>query len=466
MRIAFLTIFTIFAHAIASDEKKIVCYFGSWAVYREGNGRISIPDIDPTLCTHLVYTFVGLTNDGQVRVIDPWGDLSPSEPGGSKDGFNLFNRLRRRSPNTKTLLAIGGWNEGSGKFSSVAGDPLKRRAFADNLLGFVRSYGFDGLDLDWEYPNQRGGIEADRDNFVLLLRELRLRFSKAGLLLTAAVGASKHLASLSYRIKDVMENLDFVSLMAYDFHGPWEAKTGLNAPLYASSWEKGDDRLLNVNASVHYWLEEGAPAHKLVLGVPFYARTFTLADPNDNKIGASISGPGKAGPYTKQDGSMGYNELCEKMSKETWRIEFDDEQRVPYAVKGNQWIGFDNPRSIREKAELVNALGLGGAMLWSIETDDFRGICGSQYVLLKTLNHELRGGEPPENGEHTDACELECTEPGFMRNPDNCAIYYLCIASAEQGYQKIPLKCPEGQVFDLLSKSCDWPVNVNCTNCK
>ncbi|KAJ8681991.1 hypothetical protein QAD02_017783 [Eretmocerus hayati] len=466
MRIIILLLFTIFAHVSTSDEKKIVCYFGSWAVYREGNGKISIPDIDPTLCTHLVYTFVGLTNDGQVRVIDPYADLSKNEPGGYMDGFNVFNHLRRRSPYTKTLLAVGDWNGGSNNFSSVAGNPLKRRAFADNLLGFVRSYGFDGLDLDWEYPNQRGGIGADRDNFVLLLRELRLRFSKAGLLLTAAVGASRHLASLSYRIKDVMENLDFVSLMAYDYHGPWETKTGLNAPLYAASREKGDDRLLNINASVHYWLKEGAPAHKLVLGMPFYAITFTLGDLNSNIIGARTIGPGKAGPYTKKDGSMGYNELCEKMSKETWQIKFDDEQRVPYAVKVNQWISFDNAKSIREKAKLVNALGLGGAMLRSIETDDFRGICGTQYVLLKTLNYELRDGKPPENGEHTEPCWLECTMPGFMRNPDNCAIYYLCVASAEQWYLKIPLKCPDGQVFDLLNKSCDWPDNVDCTKCK
>ena len=94
--------------------EKIVCYFGSWSVYRPLIGRFEIDNIDARLCTHLIYTFVGLSEDGNIKVLDPWQDL-PNDYG--KDGFGRFNALRTQNPSLKTLIAIGGWNEGSIKYS-------------------------------------------------------------------------------------------------------------------------------------------------------------------------------------------------------------------------------------------------------------------------------------------------------------------------------------------------------------
>lgn len=223
--------------------ENIVCYFGSWAVYRPGNGKIDIPDIDPTLCTHLIYTFVGLNGDGTIKIIDPWADLPD---GGGKDGYNRFNRLRNLNPNAKTLIAIGGWNEGSVIYSRVVGNAKLRRSFVNNAVKFVQKYNFDGLDFDWEYPNQRGGKQTDKKNFVLLLKALKTAFKKNGLLLSAAVGAAPHSASQSYNVPEIVKHLDIVNLMTYDFHGSWETNTGINAPLYAGSWESGNSRDLNV----------------------------------------------------------------------------------------------------------------------------------------------------------------------------------------------------------------------------
>ena len=212
-------------------------------MYRPDNGLIGFEHMDPTLCTHMIYTFVGITPEGEIRVLDPWADL-PDQ--GGKDGFNRFNQLRGISPTMRTLIAIGGWNEGSANYSNIAGDPAKRERFAENAVKFVRKYGFDGFDFDWEYPNQRGGVPADKENYILLLKELRKQFDKVGLLLTAAVSAAEFSASKSYIVSEVVELLDFVNLMAYDFHGVWDEKTGINAPLYRGSWEQGEDAHLNV----------------------------------------------------------------------------------------------------------------------------------------------------------------------------------------------------------------------------
>lgn len=133
----------------------MVCYHGIWSNYRWGNGLFRVEDIDPTLCTHLIYSFVGLEEDGSIRHLEPTLDDS----GGN---INRFNALKKQNKKLKTLVAIGGWNEGSERYSRVAADSTKRANFVKSAVNFVRTWGFDGFDLDWEYPAQRGGAAADK----------------------------------------------------------------------------------------------------------------------------------------------------------------------------------------------------------------------------------------------------------------------------------------------------------------
>lgn len=78
--------------------------------------------------------------------------------------------MREKNPELKTLIAIGGWNEGSLKYSQMAGDSSKRATFVQSVVSFLGKYGFNGLDIDWEYPANRGGSPGDKENFVLLLK--------------------------------------------------------------------------------------------------------------------------------------------------------------------------------------------------------------------------------------------------------------------------------------------------------
>ncbi|KAJ8680395.1 hypothetical protein QAD02_016182 [Eretmocerus hayati] len=384
MRAVVLLFAGLLACAVCNEDYKVVCYFGSWSVYRPGNGRFNISDIDASLCTHLIYTFIGVTGDGDVRIWDPVLDLELR-------GYQNFTALRNNTPNVKTMIAMGGWNEGSFKYSEVVSSPKKRKNFVKSVVEFLKKHDFDGFDLDWEYPNQRGGKPSDKENFVSLLRELKEAFEGKNLILSAAVASAERSASQSYLITEVAKYLDFINLMAYDLHGKWNKKTGINAPLYPGSWEQNQDRLLNVDASVKYWINQGAPPKKLVLGVPLYGRSFKLDNPSINGIGASASQDPNPGPYTSEPGMLGYNEICENLKYKAWKEVFHEEQRVPYAYKGDQWVGYDNERSLKEKADYVKKMGLGGMMVWSLETDDFKGICGEKYPLLNVINQNLRG---------------------------------------------------------------------------
>ncbi|KOC59780.1 Chitotriosidase-1 [Habropoda laboriosa] len=470
---AVLAAFLAFATMCSAANSKIVCYYGSWANYRPGPGKFEVTDIDPTLCTHIIYTFVGLSADGNVQVLDSWLDL----PSGL-NGFGKFTKLRELSPSTKAMIAMGGWNEGSIKYSQMASNPAIRSRFVQNVVNFLKTYNFDGFDLDWEYPNQRGGNAADKQNFVNLLSELRQELNKHGFLLSVAVGAAESSASQSYLISQVAQYADFINLMTYDLNGSWNSNTGINAPLYASSRESGNQAKLNANSAARYWISQGAPANKLILGIPAYGRSFTLANPGNNGVGAPTIGAGTAGPYTREAGMIGYNEICSNFGQGGWTVVRDNEQRVPYTFKGNQWIGYDDVQSVREKVNFIKALGLGGAMIWSVETDDFRGNCGQKYPLLRAINDVLRGYIPgpspsqkpnpsvdpprpsqPEPSQPepspTSVTAVKCKRDGYIRDPHDCNTYYLCQKVNGQ-FTKYTFHCGAGLVFDPSFNGCNY----------
>lgn len=303
----------------------------------------------------------------------------------------MYNSIHLTHYNSKSLT---GWNEGSIKYSKMASEPESRAKFVASVVNFLQKFNFDGLDLDWEYPGSRGGNAMDKQNFVKLLAELKSAFKPHDYLLTAAVSAGKWFIEPAYDIPQVSKYLDLINLMAYDYHGGWETKTGVNAPLFHSpKWDsKGEEALLNVNWSVNYWLRNGAPADKLMLGVGSYGRSFTLDKPEVNGVNAPASQKGQAGPYTREPGSLGYNEICENFQRQpnAWTIVRDADYMTPYAYSGRQWVGYDDRESIALKAQYAKTMGLGGVMMWSIETDDFHGHChGEKYPLLNTIKRVL-----------------------------------------------------------------------------
>ncbi|XP_033215238.1 acidic mammalian chitinase-like [Belonocnema kinseyi] len=380
-----LAICLSFAVTIDS-QKKIVCYFASWAYSRDSIGKYDISNIDPTLCTHLIYSFIGLNADASIKILDYQREVT-------NNGFRMFNELRQKSPSTKTIVSIGGWTEGSDQFTRVVSDSNLRARFVSNIVAFLKQYNFNGLDVDWEYPAQRGGKPSDKENFVILLRELKQTFGREGFSLSAAVNPTEYGAGQSYNIREISKSLDFINLMTYDYHGTFdEDKTvGHNAPLYAAPGENANQKTLNVNSSVNFWISQGAPIEKINVGTAFYGRSFTLADPNQHKRGSPFIAEGKAGPYTKNAGTLAYYEICTYTDRENWTVRYDPEQHVVYAFKADQIVGYDDVNSITEKAAYIKNLNLGGAMVWSIDQDDSNGVCnGGRVPLLRALNKVLR----------------------------------------------------------------------------
>ncbi|KAH9497248.1 putative chitinase 2 [Dermatophagoides farinae] len=372
---------------------KLICYYGSWAVYRPGRGKFPVEEIDPFLCSHIIYGFAGLSYDNKIRPLDPYNDLKENW---GKGAFLRFTGLKKINKKLKTMIAIGGWNEGSVKYSNMASNPESRKTFVNSVMDFLERYDFDGLDFDWEYPGSRGGKPEDKRNFVILLRELKQAFEPKGYILSSAVAAGKHFMDPAYDVPQMSKYLDIINVMCYDYHGSWETRTGHHAPLYGRP-NNPDDFQLNVNFSINYWLAKGAPRNKIVLGMGTYGRAFTLRKAEDHDVGSTAPQKGQAGPYTREGGSLGYNEICEMKMKlgDRMKSQWDPYYMSPFSYWDRQWVGYDNMKSIEIKANYAKAMGLAGGMIWSIETDDFGGHCGPRYPLLNTIRRVFQSQEPP-----------------------------------------------------------------------
>lgn len=372
-----------------SQGNKVICYFTNWAWYRQGDGKYLPSDIDPELCTHINYGFAVLDSDHfSIKPYDSWADID-----------NEFYKkvTEYRSKGIKVLIAIGGWNDSLGdKYSRLVNNPQARAKFVASVIDFIEKYGFDGLDLDWEYPkcwqvDCDMGPDSDKQGFASLVRELSFAFKPKGLLLSSAVSPSKAVIDAGYDVPTLSRYFDWIAIMTYDFHGHWDKQTGHVAPLYYYPGASYD--YFNANYSINYWISNGAPPEKLIMGIPLYGQSFSLADSANNGIYQKTYGPGEAGEYTRAGGFLAFYEICEKVRKHGWTVTRDSKGRIgPFATHGNQWVSYDDISEVKRKAKLIKQLGLGGGMVWALDLDDFRNRCGcGHHPLLKTLNKELRG---------------------------------------------------------------------------
>jgi chitinase len=374
---------------------RIIGYYTSWSIY----GRAYfVTDIPADQLTHINYAFVNVSKEGECIIGDEWADLQYPYPDDPTDApflgnFRQFQLLKEQYPHLKLLLSIGGWTW-SENFSDAALTEEARAKFARSCVALMKQYGFDGLDIDWEYPVSVGakpelGRPEDTENFTLLLAELRAQLDAQGeqdggvyyLLTIAAPAGEYHYQHI--QLDQIHPYLDWINVMTYDFHGSWDASTNFNAPLYAASDDPNpDNAALNVDSSMQAYLAAGIPPEKLVVGVPFYGRGWK--DVPDVQSGL-FQPAAAAGLGTWEPGVFDYSDIADQWLRLFTRY-WHDEAGVPwlYSAKLQIMISYDDPESMRLKAGYVKENGLGGIMFWELsgDTDD--------YALLDAINEQFQ----------------------------------------------------------------------------
>uniref|UniRef100_A0A0P0BUL1 chitinase n=1 Tax=Hypocrella siamensis TaxID=696354 RepID=A0A0P0BUL1_9HYPO len=292
--------------------------------------------------------------------------------------------LKIQNPDLKVFVSIGGWtfsdNDTSTQpvFGDVAKSQANREAFASNLITFMREYGFDGVDLDWEYPGapDRGGQEQDGEHYVELLTTLRRDFDASGQAYGLTFTAPSSYWYLRwFSIERMAAYADWINLMTYDLHGTWDSTDPIGSIIQAHT------NLTEIKDAASLLWRNNVPPEKVVLGLGFYGRSFQLQNRDCTKPGCPFAGAATKGDCTDNGGTLAYFEIQDIISKQKPDVIWDKEDAVKYIVYGSdkdQWVSFDDKDTFQQKVKYANDTGLGGVMIWSIDqdTDDFTALEG------------------------------------------------------------------------------------------
>lgn len=261
---------------------------------------------------------------------------------------------------------------GTGSFSAAVSTPALRATLINNIEAFVRTYAYDGVDIDWESPSNA----TDRTNLTSFIQDLRAKFNSSASpapswLITMAVGGSNWTGQW-YDYAAIKDYVNFFNLMTYDMNGSWSSNSGHNAPLYRGT----DPQNYSCQIAMNYLINtRGIPASKVNMGLAFYARTF----PDSETLYDSCGGDCSAG------GALNYNEMYNYPGS-GWTYHWDAASQVPYLTKdvGTGVISYDNPDSIKAKVDYaLNSRNAGGVFVWQVEGDY---ITGTQPLLDSMYN--------------------------------------------------------------------------------
>ncbi|MET8541729.1 glycoside hydrolase family 18 protein [Kitasatospora sp. NPDC004799] len=306
-----------------------------------------------------------------------------------KGHFNQLRKLKAKNPQLRTVISLGGWSW-SKYFSDAAATDEARKKFVSSCIdlylkgdvpvladspegGRGAAAGvFDGIDIDWEYPG--GGGDAgnvvrpeDGRNFTLLMREFREQLDalsgKKGkhYLLTAAVAANETVAD-RLELPQLSESVDWLNVMTYDLHGPWEGKGPANhqAPLYSDPADP-DPRQRSADKSVVHYQERGLPADQLVLGAPLYGHGWTGV------------APGKRGGLFQSATAAAPDHSYQEINALPGTVHLDRDHGASWKYDGTTFYSYDTAEVLTQKARYARWNDLAGVMVWSLDGDDARG---------------------------------------------------------------------------------------------
>ncbi|KAI0026012.1 glycoside hydrolase family 18 protein [Xylariomycetidae sp. FL0641] len=386
-----------FASPIAAPAEKRasgfqnVVYFPNWDIYGRNYQPAQLPVSE---INQVIYAFANLQPDGTVYSSDSYADLQKHYDTDSWNdiGNNAYGcvkqlyLLKKANRHLKVILSIGGWTYSS-RFADAASTDTTRATFASTAVTLMKDWGFDGIDIDWEYPTD----ETEADNFVSLLAAVRSELDNQAtssdgyhFLLSAAVPAGPdHYNQL--KIKEMDAYLDRWNLMAYDYAGSWDTTSGHQANLHVSD-SNPTATPFSTDAALQAYIDGGVAANKIQLGMPIYGRSFESTE----GLGKPYTGVGSG---SWENGVWDYKVLPKAGATEM----YDSEAGATYSYDSSakELISYDNVDMVNRKVEYLQSAGMGGAMFWEISGD--RNDTGS---LVTTAYNALGGSSAMDTSEN------------------------------------------------------------------
>ncbi|CAG8001645.1 unnamed protein product [Penicillium salamii] len=454
-------------------QTKVIGYYEAWMA-RKSCHKIKPVNLPLDALTHVNFAFASI--DPSTYQVVAMDSATPTSL------FSDVTNLKSVKEDISVFVSIGGWTfsdndtDTQSVFGDIAASASNRKKFANNVVHFMRQYGFDGVDLDWEYPGagDRGGKARDTENYVLLLKTLKEVFDSSGntygLTFTAP---SSYWYLRWFDLPKMMKYADWVNVMTYDLHGVWDASDPIGSIV------QGHTNLTEIKSALDlFWRVEIPPA-QVVLGFGFYGRAFTLQDKTCTKPGCAFKGASDAGPCSDTAGMLAYYEIASILqgnSKKRATITpvHDKEAAVNYfTFDDNQWVSYDDKTTFKQKVSWADEVGLGGAMIWAsdLDTDKYAAhtdLLDREVISTSTLQLENKAVANPGTTvqdlsaftgqkcfKHTGKC-LKIDDTDAMSKA--CGSGYTVVGWDDAGCGKSnchcgkPVCCPNG----AAPKNCMW----------
>ncbi len=338
-------------------------------------GILDEKTIDARKLTHINYAFVDV-KDSMAWLTNMETDTS---------NFRRLNYLKKDNPALKIMISIGGWSW-SENFSDAVLTESSRRKFAVTSAAILEKHDLDGVDIDWEYPGMKGEDNVfrteDKENFTLMFKALREELDE----LSARTGKAYQLSTALpcfpklFQVTEmgkVAEYLDFVNIMAYDFYVSGDT-AGHHSNLFPS---ENYDREDSGDKAYKEFTKAGVPPGKLVLGIPFYGRSWIMKTTDNRGINRQVDSTIRGGGYTFIKDSL--------MVRPGLVRYWDDKAKAPYLWNDEtrQLIVYDDEESVRHKCDYVKEKKMGGIMFWQYASDP-------KEYLLTAVNEYLYQDKP------------------------------------------------------------------------
>lgn len=346
-------------------SKRTIGYYESWASSDSRKcQKVAPEDLNLDGFTHMNFAF---------SFFDPSSfEIVPMDSNGASL-YSRFTALKSKKSSLQTWISVGGWSftdpgPTQTAFSEMTSSSGNRRRFINGLIKFMDTYGFDGIDLDWEYPgaDDRGGKSQDTANYVSLAAELRAAFgTKYGISMTLP---TSYWYLQHFDLLGIQKSVDWFNLMAYDLHGIWDAQSKFVGPYIAPH-----TNITEIDLGLDLLWRSGVDPAKVVMGQGWYGRSFTLKDPSCNKPNGvcEFTGGAKAGPCSNAAGILDLEEIDDIISKNSLKPIHDEKAAVKWITwDSDQWVSYDDTDTFAQKKDFANSRCLGGLMVWAMDQVD------------------------------------------------------------------------------------------------
>ncbi|CAI7636880.1 unnamed protein product [Penicillium crustosum] len=455
-------------------KSKVIGYYESWYALKDCH------QFPPSAVPVEGLTYVNFA----FAYVDPnsydVGPMSSDTPAELFTQTAVVRTLKSGNGDLEVFVSIGGWifSDNKTETQPVFGDiasceysqaiypsltnfskaPPKRQIFAKNLVKFMQHYGFDGVDIDFEYPgaSDRGGKEEDVENYVKLFETPRHTFdaSEKGNYGLSFTIPSSYWYLRWFDFKGMMKHADWVNLMSYDLYGVWDRDDPIGSIVLAHT------NLTEIKEAAELLWRNNVPPEKVVLGLGFYDRSFQLKDKKCSDAGCAFAGAANKGSCTDNAGTLAYFEIQDIIRDQKPKIIHDKEAAVNYIVfDDDQWVSFDNNETFKQKVDWADSVGLGGVMIWSIDQDD------NDFSALT----DLLGRSPvTDTGHWASLNGQKCVRTDCAMVP-TCATGYQLAPFANpksfqddcSGSKSRVICCP----VDAMPESCTWRGSETSRSC-